>query len=80
MNRRGVLRYSYAPALTRKPDLPANTLDRSTLLLILGALLGALLAATGLLEDRTDQLPPGVIATVNGSPIYGREFQAYKIS
>lgn len=46
-------------------------------MLAVGALVGALLAATGLLEPRSDALPPGVIATVNGSPIYEAQFRAY---
>ncbi len=57
--------------------MPINLPDRPTLLLLAGALSGGLLAASGLMERDQPVLPPGVTATVNGSPIYTRQWQTY---
>jgi hypothetical protein len=60
----------------RAQGLPAKAPRRPTVLLVLGALAGAGLAAGGLAAaPRHGQLPTGVVALVNGEPIRADDYQ-----
>jgi parvulin-like peptidyl-prolyl isomerase len=50
---------------------------RSTTLLCLGALAGALLAASGLVENQLNPLDAGIIASVDGEAIYLAQYQSH---
>jgi PPIC-type PPIASE domain len=61
---------------------PGFTLDKSnskhrSKWLALGAAIGALLAATGLVEDKLSPLDKDIVASIDGQNIYRSQFQGY---
>ncbi len=64
-------------SLTAEPEQPARGSRRSGLLLAAGALLGVVIAASGIVEQSpgASEVPDGAIAIVNGAPIQRVDYQ-----
>ncbi|MFN8641460.1 MAG: hypothetical protein U0802_07320 [Candidatus Binatia bacterium] len=62
------------PSRSQRPRGAAAAPRRPIVLLALGALLGALLAAAGLTAPGTGRLPPDVVALVNQAPIRTEDY------